>query len=189
MPIRPGNASKAAIKRKGFGLRIRRVASPRANPPAATEGIRPHPFWDNRALRSRFGRLLQPSTWLANDLTTVNSSGSGIEPDFCHRKAQVGGTSRAKSPIRNAAAPMPIAPRVHHLTRCRPQPQPWRASSIGGAVPTSVCIDLAGTVIGAAWADAAASVANPTNVKTTPASDPPPGRAASLLLAQVSTIP
>jgi hypothetical protein len=38
---------------------------------------------------------------------------------------------------------------------------------MGGVFPTAMCDGLAGIVIGAAWADAAANAANARNVKTT----------------------
>jgi hypothetical protein len=46
--------------------------------------------------------------------------------------------------------PNASSPNSRQCTRCQSQPQPRRISSIGGAVPASMCPCCAGTVIGAA---------------------------------------
>ena len=51
--------------------------------------------------------------------------------------------------------------RADRATRCQPQPQPSRTSSINGAAPSSTAISLARTAIGAARTDTASSADKP----------------------------
>jgi hypothetical protein len=76
----PEIASRAANISREVSLCIRRPYE--GEPPANDPGVRPDPFWDDRAPRSKCGRLLQPSTCSVNGHVTANVIGSARSPIF-----------------------------------------------------------------------------------------------------------
>jgi hypothetical protein len=54
----------------------------RDEPPANDPGVRSDPLWGDRPLRSKYGRLLQPSTYSLNGWLIVNGFRPGRSPIF-----------------------------------------------------------------------------------------------------------